>query len=375
MDKLQAMALFVRVVETGGITRAAESLRIPKATATTLIQKLEASLGVKLLNRTTRRVSVTPDGAAYYTRAVAILAEVREAEEALSQHSTAPRGRVRVDVADTDRPLGDRPGVAALLRPISGDRAGARLQRAAFRPGGRRDRLRAVDRRDRRCEPRRAARGLSLLRHLRGPGLHRRARPADSSARARATSLHQSLLAPHRRDGGVGFLQGGERVQAVFPGHLALEDENSYVSAAEAGLGIAQMPAFAVKEAMERGALDLVLGDWFPEPSPLHVVYPQSRHLSRRVRVFVDWLAALIARSRRHPAAIHAAAQRDASRGMSLSGRSPPASPWSCRTGSCAAIQAWGAQPASARHSRVRLGKVAGQLAVWAASWARNWCW
>jgi LysR family transcriptional regulator for bpeEF and oprC len=90
------------------------------------------------------------------------------------------------------------------------------------------------------------------------------------------------------------FSKGAERVQAVFPGHLALEDENSYVSAAEAGLGIAQMPAFVVKEAMERGALDLVLGDWFPEPSPLHVVYPQSRHLSRKVRVFVDWLAALI---------------------------------------------------------------------------------
>jgi LysR family transcriptional regulator, regulator for bpeEF and oprC len=91
------------------------------------------------------------------------------------------------------------------------------------------------------------------------------------------------------------FSKGSERVQAVFPGHLALEDENSYVSAAEAGLGIAQMPAFVVKDAMERGALDLVLEDWFPEPAPLHVVYPQSRHMSRRVRVFVDWLATLIA--------------------------------------------------------------------------------
>ena len=92
-----------------------------------------------------------------------------------------------------------------------------------------------------------------------------------------------------------GFSKGNERIQAVFPGNLALEDENSYVSAAEAGLGIAQLPAFVLKEAMERGALDLVLADWFPEPAPLHVVYPQSRHLSRRVRVFVDWLAALIA--------------------------------------------------------------------------------
>src|SRR5690242_18854373 len=98
MDKLQAMEVFTRVVETGGITRAADSLRLPKATAATLIQKLEASLGVRLLNRTTRHVSVTPDGAAYYERCVAILAEVRETEESLGKQHAAPRGRLRVDV-------------------------------------------------------------------------------------------------------------------------------------------------------------------------------------------------------------------------------------------------------------------------------------
>src|ERR1700728_1180241 len=97
VDKLQAMEVFVRVVETGGVTRAADSLGLPKATATTLIQRLEASLGVKLLNRTTRRVSVTADGAAYYPRAAAILAELRDAEEALSQRARRPQGRVRVD--------------------------------------------------------------------------------------------------------------------------------------------------------------------------------------------------------------------------------------------------------------------------------------
>ena len=98
MDKLQAMEVFARIVETGGVTRAADSLGLPKATATTLIQRLEANLGVKLLNRTTRRVSVTPDGAAYYERCVAILAEVRETEESLTQQHTAPRGRLRVNV-------------------------------------------------------------------------------------------------------------------------------------------------------------------------------------------------------------------------------------------------------------------------------------
>jgi DNA-binding transcriptional LysR family regulator len=98
MDKFRAMELFVRVVETGGITRAADSLQLPKATAATLLQKLEASLGVKLLNRTTRRVSVTPDGAAYYERCVSILAQVRETEESLASQHATPRGRLRVDV-------------------------------------------------------------------------------------------------------------------------------------------------------------------------------------------------------------------------------------------------------------------------------------
>jgi LysR family transcriptional regulator for bpeEF and oprC len=91
------------------------------------------------------------------------------------------------------------------------------------------------------------------------------------------------------------FSRGRERVQVTLGGHVALDDENSYVAAAEAGLGIAQVPAFILKEAMERGTLDLVLPDWFPEPAPLHVVYPRHRQLSNRVRVFVDWIAALLA--------------------------------------------------------------------------------
>ncbi len=98
MDKLQAMQVFVRVVETGGVTRAADSLGVPKATATTLIQRLEATLGVRLLNRTTRRVSVTPDGAAYYDRCLAILSLVRDTEESLGKQHATPRGRLRVDV-------------------------------------------------------------------------------------------------------------------------------------------------------------------------------------------------------------------------------------------------------------------------------------
>ena len=288
------MALFVRVVETGGIARAAEGLRIPKATATTLIQKLEAALGVKLLNRTTRRVSVTPDGAAYYARAAAILAEVREAEEALSQRTATPQGRVRVDaptliarsviVPALPRFFTHYPGIELALacNERHFDLVAEGIDCALW--------IGEVD------DPRLVARRVGFLYFATC------AAPAYIAANGAPT--HPRELARHRClnhfSPATGqtvewvFSKDGERVQAVFPGHVALEDENSYVSAAEAGLGIAQMPAFVVKEAMERRALDLVLADWLPEPSPLHVVYPQSRHLSRRVRVFVDWLIALI---------------------------------------------------------------------------------
>ncbi|HEV2701971.1 MAG TPA: LysR family transcriptional regulator [Steroidobacteraceae bacterium] len=288
------MSLFVRVVEVGGIARAAQSLQIPNATATTLLQRLEASLGVKLLNRTTRRVSVTTDGAAYYARAAAILAELRDAEEALSQHALRPQGRVRVDAPT----LIARSVMVPALPQFFAQYPDLELALA--------------------CNERHfdlVAEGIDCalwIGEVDDASLVARrvgfvyfatcAAPAYLSAHGSPT--HPRELAQHHcinhfavRSGERiewVFSKDAERVQAVFPGHLALEDENSYVSAAEAGLGIAQLPAFVVKEAMERGTLDLVLADWFPEPSPLHLVYPQSRHLSRRVRVFVDWLAALI---------------------------------------------------------------------------------
>src|ERR1700754_150863 len=99
MNKLQAMEVFVKVVDTGGFTRAAEALAMPKATVTTAIRDLEQYLNLRLLNRTTRRVAVTTDGAAYYERCVAILADVRDAEESLSRDHASASGRLRVDVA------------------------------------------------------------------------------------------------------------------------------------------------------------------------------------------------------------------------------------------------------------------------------------
>src|SRR5687767_10086570 len=101
MDQIQAMRVFARVVETGSFTRAAETLDMPKGSATKLVQQLETRLRVKLLNRTTRRVTVTPDGAAYYERASRLLNDLDEMDAAMTQASGKPSGRLRVDVGSS----------------------------------------------------------------------------------------------------------------------------------------------------------------------------------------------------------------------------------------------------------------------------------
>jgi LysR family transcriptional regulator for bpeEF and oprC len=294
MDKLQAMEVFVRVVETGGITRAADSLHMPKATAATLIQKLEAALGVKLLNRTTRHVSVTPDGAAYYERCVSILAEVRETEELLGKQQSTPRGRVRVDVPTL---MARSVFVPALPRFFE---RYPQIELALASNERRADLIEeGID-----CAVWSGEIEESSLVARRVGFLYFATCAAPSYLAAHGQPHHPDDLARHRcinhfspRTGKTVewvFSKDGTRVQTSLRGNIALEDENSYVAAAEAGLGIAQIPAFVLKDAMERGTLELVLGDWFPDPSPLYVVYPQNRHLSNKVRVFVDWVAELL---------------------------------------------------------------------------------
>lgn len=98
MDRLQAMQVFTRVVEASSFTKAADNLQLPRATVTNLVQSLEAHLGVRLLHRTTRRVNVTADGAAYYERCVRILGDLEETEAAFSQSASGARGTLRIDV-------------------------------------------------------------------------------------------------------------------------------------------------------------------------------------------------------------------------------------------------------------------------------------
>src|SRR5580698_532880 len=295
MNKLQAMQVFVRVVETGGITRAADSLRMPKATATTLIQQLEGELGVKLLNRTTRSVNVTPDGAAYYSRCVAILAEIRETEESLAQRHATPGGRLRVEVPTLMARLVIVPALSSFFAryPDIDLQLGCSERRADLIEEGIDCAVWSGELEDSTLIARRV--GLLYFGTCASPAyLATHGLPHHPDE----LSAHHCINHFSPRTGKTFdwvFAKNGERIQSALRGPVALDDENSYVAAAESGLGIAQIPAFVLTEALERGSLELVLGDWFAEPVPLSVVYPQNRHLSNKVRVFVDWIAELFA--------------------------------------------------------------------------------
>ena len=210
MDKLQAMQVFARVVEAGTFTKAADSLALPKPTVTRLVQTLEAHLQTKLLNRTTRRVTVTADGAAYYDRAVRVLERSGRARiddvEGQGQPARPPAHRRRRQ----RRPAPAHPGAARFLRPLPRHPDRPRRERPPGGPDRRERRLRAARRRAHRPVARRPPhrrvphRGLRVTRLPRAP---RRAARIRTRSKTTTTSC-QLLLAPHRPRLPVHVLQG-----------------------------------------------------------------------------------------------------------------------------------------------------------------------
>lgn len=293
MDKLLAMQVFVQVVDCGGFTRAADQLQMPKATVSTLIQQLETALGVKLLNRTTRQVHVTADGAGYYERCLRIIADVKDTEEALTQVQASPTGRLRVDVPSS---VGRHLIIPAL--PGFFERyPGIRLEMGCSdRPSDLVEE--GID-----CAVRGGALPDSSLIARRVGALYFSTCAAPSYLKKFGEPMHPSELVNHRcinyfssRTGKSfewDFDRDGERVKMSFDGPLAVNDSDAYVAAGIAGLGVVQMPFFASQDYLGNGKLQPILRDWHSEPVPLHVIYPHNRHLSAKVRVFVEWIADL----------------------------------------------------------------------------------
>jgi LysR family transcriptional regulator, regulator for bpeEF and oprC len=296
MDRLQAMQVFVQVVDAGSFTRAADVLRLPKASVTTLVQGLEAHLRVKLLNRTTRRVSVTADGAAYYERCVRILAEVEETESALSRTRTAPNGRLRVDVPAS---FGRRLLVPALTEfferyPEIRLEVGCSDRPVDLLEEGVDCVVRGGEQADSSLVARRVA-TLPFVTCATPAYLARYGVPSHPSDLERHRCIH-FFMPKTGRIAEWDFTRDGERLTPSVEARVALNDGEAYAAAGLAGLGIMHVPGFLIADALADGRLRPLLEDWDTDPLPVYVMYPQNRHLSAKVRAFVDWVAELFAR-------------------------------------------------------------------------------
>lgn len=298
MNKLQAMEVFVRVVDTGGFTRASEALGMPKATVTTAIRDLELLLKVRLLNRTTRRVAVTTDGAAYYERCVAILDQVRDAEESLLNNHASVSGRLRVDVATVFA----RVNLIPLMAEFQARFPGIRLELGCSdRPVNLVEQgvdcaLRGGEITDQNLVARRI--GAMHFVTCATPGyFEKRGRPAHPNDLVEHTCLNYFSTTGRRL--AWDFRKDGEQLDLMLDGPLAVNDSSVYYDACMAGLGIGQLTTSTIRRQVESGELEMVLGNWLSEPMPIHIVYPLNRNLSNKVRVFVEWIAELFARDER----------------------------------------------------------------------------
>jgi LysR family transcriptional regulator for bpeEF and oprC len=294
MDRLMALQAFARVVELGGFTKAGDSLRLSKTTVSDLVQSLEKHLGVRLLQRTTRRVTVTAEGAAFYERCAHILADLDEAEASVMQARVAPKGRLRVDMPAALARLFILPRLPPFLARYPDLRLelGMGLRPVHLLEEG----IDCVVRFGTQSDSSLVARRVGTMSfvccaspaYLREHGSPRR--PED-------LSVHRCVNYISNRSGRVmdwEFARADEKIRLTLDGVLAMNDSDAYVVAGLMSFGIVKAANYVVRPYLESGQLMQVLTDWTAEQFPISVIYPQNRHLSAKVRIFVDWVSELI---------------------------------------------------------------------------------
>jgi LysR family transcriptional regulator, regulator for bpeEF and oprC len=294
MDHLQAMRVFVRVAQLGSFTKAAEQMQLPRPTVSNAIQYLEAHLRVRLLQRTTRRVALTTEGAAYHARCVQALADIDDAESLFADVSAGPRGAVRVDMPErlalhTVIPalpdfFARYPDIRIVLSAT--DRVVDLIDDGidcALRVGVPRDQS-LVARRVGEFEQFHCASPAYLEKH----GVPH---SPDDLADHVAVGFFSNRTG---RDLDWEFEEDGELRTLTMRSAVSVNSAHAYVGCCMAGLGLIQAPRASIEPLVASGQLVEVLQDWKAPPLPASIVFPQQRHLAPRVRIVIDWIAELL---------------------------------------------------------------------------------
>lgn len=294
MDRIDQLRIFIRVAESGGFTLAADQLDLPRPTVSLAIRQLEARLGARLFNRTTRRVTLTQDGEALLERSMALVADSEELEQIFRPQARSIRGRLRVDLPSRIA----RRQVAPALPQFFARYPGIELDLGSS------DRALDLVHEGIDCALRVGKLASSSL-VARPMGMFRLINCASPDYFERhgvpcQPSDLQRHLAVNFASSGSGRVMAwewqadGQIKSQMMQAQVSANNAETYIACALAGLGLIQIPAFDVREHLDSGELVEVLRDWPAPPMPVQIVYPHRRHLSRRVQVFSEWLKELM---------------------------------------------------------------------------------
>ena len=290
MDQLLAIRTFVRIAEAGSFGRAADHLNIPRSTASKLIQDLEQMLGTRLIQRTTRQATVTPEGAAYYERALRLLADLDEMDGEARLTRAQPRGRLRVDVGSSLANLALIPALPVFQAryPDIDLRLGVSDRNADMVGEGIDVVIRGGELTDSSLIARKLCE-LEMIVCVHRSYVERHGLPAHPSALQdghRIVSYFSSLTG---KPFNLRFERDGEVVEVQPRANMAVNESTAHLTAIVAGLGIGQNFRFQVQPWLDTGELVHVLPEWRQARMPLYAMYPQTRHMNAKARVFIDW--------------------------------------------------------------------------------------
>ena len=287
MDRLTSMTAFTKVVENGGFSAAARRLNMSVTMVSSHVQALEERLGVRLLNRTTRKVSLTEAGQSYYERCSQILAEVAEADEAAGELQSTPRGVLRLNITQALAPLLGRVIAAYVGRNPHASVDMTMTDRMVDMVEEGFDlaiRVTPIP------ESNLIIRRLASFRHVlcASPAyLDRRGRPASPRDLVGHNCLNY-LHYPYGQD--WHFVSGTTDLSVRVAGNFRCNSAVALVQAAASGLGILLAPSFMIAAELKAGLVVPILTDFLPIEFEVVALYPHRRHLSAKVRAFIDLL-------------------------------------------------------------------------------------
>jgi DNA-binding transcriptional LysR family regulator len=295
MDRFDAMRVFTRVVERRSFSLAADDLGLPRSTVTDAVKSLEARLGVRLLERTTRQVRPTLDGEAHYRRCLSLISDLEDAEGAFG--GAKPRGMLRLEVQGTLARhflLPNLPGFLAEYPDIEINMSESDRWIDLIREG-----VDCVLRFGHLPDSDMIARQVVMLERLTCAtpdyfarhGIPDDPDTLDGHRMIGLRSLTTGRLRP------MEFMTGGALREIALPAMLSVTGPESYLAAARLGLGLVQVPKFHAEADLANGSLVQVLADCPPPSVPVSLLYPQNRQLSPRVRVFIDYVTQVFGRT------------------------------------------------------------------------------